>query len=127
MRKGIALSFLLISMFSHTELHQFLKIPVLFEHFSEHRQQDPSITFFQFIRLHYEKIVIDDDYQRDQQLPFRDTECALVQTTVTDTPPQTIKFDEQEFQVLPAKQFPVANLLYSHPFSNSIFQPPRVA
>jgi hypothetical protein len=125
MQRGIAFILLLTFMLSHTELHQFFKIPVLFEHLSEHRKQDPSITFIQFIKLHYDKIVIDDDYQRDQQLPFRNADCAAVITIVTDIPPQIIKFEQREFRSLPRKLYARENFGYSHNFSNSIFQPPR--
>jgi len=127
MRKGIAGILLLTFLLSHTELHQFFKIPVLFQHFHEHKKLDPAITFLGFLKLHYDKIVIDDDYQRDQQLPFRDAECAAVMTFITDVPPQQIKVEQQEFTEVPVKLFPLENLTYSPPFSNSVFQPPRAA
>jgi hypothetical protein len=71
-------------MFSFVEFHQFLRIPVLIQHFVEHRQQDPSISFMAFLKLHYVgEIVIDDDYQRDNELPFREADCCLITATVT--------------------------------------------
>ena len=127
MRRVIATIFLAVFMLSATELVQLFKIPVLLHHFKEHRADDPSISFMQFIRLHYDKIVKDDDYQEDQQLPFRDAECAGVITIITDVPPQLIKFEQQEFAEKPAKLYPKENPAYSHHFSNTIFQPPRAA
>ncbi len=126
MKRGIAFIFMLTFMLSHTELYQLFKIPVLFEHFNEHKKEDPTITFMQFIKLHYDKIVIDEDYQRDQQLPFRNSEFAAVITIVTDIPPQVIKLEQEEFRALPRKFYPSVNANYTHSFSNIIFQPPRV-
>lgn len=127
MRKGTAAILLTVFMLSHTELHQFIKIPVLFEHFREHRLEDPELGFLAFLRMHYEKIVIDDDYQRDQQLPFRDVDCGIVSAAATDIPPQIIRFERQsqsEYTV----QFPPKRILaYTHLHLADIFQPPRLA
>ena len=124
MRKGIAILALLVFLFSGTELHQLLKIPVLVQHLREHRRENPSITFFQFLKLHYEKIVVDDDYQRDQQLPFRDMDCAITFNLVTETPPSIIVFEEEppvEQKVFHSKGIKA----YSHQYLQDIFQPPR--
>ncbi|MBI1342555.1 MAG: hypothetical protein GC171_06460 [Terrimonas sp.] len=124
MRKGTAFILLFSFLLSHTELHQFFKIPVLVEHFKEHRAEDPSITFFQFLKLHYNKIIEDADYQRDQQLPFRDAECAVVITFISDTPPQQIRLEREDFQNLETTPPVGENLIYASNFSASIFQPP---
>ena len=71
-----------VYMVSFAELHNLLKIPILFEHYKEHQHLKPGISFWTFIKLHYlDRISVDDDYQRDQQLPFRDTECCLMTLT----------------------------------------------
>lgn len=71
-----------VYMVSYAELHNLLKIPILFEHYKEHRQHNPGISFWSFIKLHYsDRIAVDDDYQRDQQLPFRDADCCLMTLT----------------------------------------------
>lgn len=127
MRKGTAAILLTVFMLSHTELHQFIKIPVLFEHFREHRLEEPGLGFLAFLRIHYEKIVIDDDYQRDQQLPFRDIDCGIVSASATDIPPQIIRLERQtpsEYAInFPPKRITV----YSHLHLADIFQPPRLA
>ena len=95
MRKWVSILFLSIIVLSHSELHQLLRIPVLIDHFKEHKKEDPSITFIQFIKLHYDKIVVDDDYQRDQQLPFRDANCTTsVSGLVIDIPLSLIHISE---------------------------------
>lgn len=41
------------------------------------------MSFFAFISLHYfQPVEKDADYQRDQQLPFRDADCCAVATSI---------------------------------------------
>ncbi|MFY8025179.1 MAG: hypothetical protein ACOVNO_07515 [Sediminibacterium sp.] len=72
MRKRIAILFLSIYLCSTTEAHELLKIPVVFQHFIEHQQEDPQISVIQFLHIHYlQGDVKDKDYDRDMQLPFK--------------------------------------------------------
>lgn len=72
MRKKIAILFLSIYLCSTTEAHELLKIPVVFQHFIEHQQEDPQISAIQFLQIHYlQGNVKDKDYDRDMQLPFK--------------------------------------------------------
>ena len=72
MRKRIAILFLSIYLCSTTEVHELLKIPVVFQHFIEHQQEDPQISVVQFLQIHYlQGNVKDKDYERDMQLPFK--------------------------------------------------------
>lgn len=72
MKKGIAILFLSIYLCTVTEAHELLKLPVVFQHFTEHQTEDKSITVFQFLKIHYlQGDVQDDDYARDMQLPFK--------------------------------------------------------
>jgi hypothetical protein len=58
--------------FSATELNQFFKLPVLFEHFSEHRTENKNITFLQFLKIHYQgNHAPDNDDLKDKRLPFK--------------------------------------------------------
>jgi len=127
MRKGVAAIFLTVFLLSNTELHQFLKLPVLFEHFREHRLEDPSISFMAFLEMHYENIVIDADYQRDQQLPFRDIDCDLSLVVTTDIPPQSIRIVSNEVPVISNPVFTKQDPVYSHQYLSDIFQPPRLS
>lgn len=52
---------------------QFAKFPVLFSHFIEHNQIH-SMTFGEFLEHHYLELEHDDDDdERDQSLPFKNT------------------------------------------------------
>lgn len=126
--KRIAGIFLLsIYMLSFAEFHNLLKVPVLFEHFREHRQLEPSISFFSFIKLHYlDPIVVDDDYQRDQQLPFRDTDCCMMTVAnACECLPITVEISKPAETITEFHLFNEINK--PRLISFDIFQPPRCA
>lgn len=115
-------------MLAFAEFHHFLRIPVLISHFEEHKQLDPSISFLSFLRLHYVgEIVIDDDYQRDNELPFREADCCVTTTTLScECPSLTIEIHETTEEI--ANEF----ILYDEDNRSllsiaDIFQPPRMA
>lgn len=77
MRKWIAYLLLFFYCFSNTELHELGRLSAFFSHFKEHQQKDSSISLLEFIRIHYfNGNKVDDDYQKDQQLPFKTADCA---------------------------------------------------
>ena len=102
-----------------------MKLPILVEHFREHRQQDPTISFLDFIGMHYQgEVVIDEDYQRDQQLPMRDGVCiSLVINNFFETQQLAVyTFSQPE---LP-RQFSFYHEAGKLHFASfEIFQPPR--
>ena len=113
-------------MLAFTEFHQLLKVPFMIEHFKTHRLADPSLSFISFLKIHYVgPIIIDDDYQQDQQLPFRDVDCSLMNTTVCECDPISV-----EIKSLPevVNEFHCYNEINKPQFAAfGIFQPPRCA
>jgi hypothetical protein len=126
--KRIAGIFLLsVYLVSFAEIHNFFKLPALFQHFQEHKKEDSSLSFWSYIRIHYaDNIQMDHDYQRDNQLPFRDADCGMIaglticeclHINVELTPfPEPSK----DFSHFVASGFPM-------PGCFDIFQPPRFA
>ena len=127
MKRLAGILLLSVYMFSFAEFHNLLKIPVLVAHFKEHRQEDPSISFFSFIKIHYlDPLVVDDDFQRDEQLPFRDADCCFViSANVCECFPIAVEINK------PAEtmhEFHLYNEINKPQFSScDIFQPPRCA
>lgn len=79
LKKLAAIFFLTLYLCSTTEASQLLKLPVVFEHFREHRMEDHSISLLQFLELHYlHGSPRDKDYDRDMQLPFKTHSDCLV-------------------------------------------------
>ncbi|MBI3138695.1 MAG: hypothetical protein HYZ15_08935 [Sphingobacteriales bacterium] len=112
-------------LFSTTELHQFLKLPLLLEHFREHRRADPALSLLGFLQLHYTaNHPADNDDEDDNELPFKATEVINhIDNTVTTTRPESNQ--RPEFRAIPK--------LISHPEGTpchrvyAVFHPPQAA
>ena len=72
MKKITVLFLLSVYVFSATDLKEFFKLNVLSQHFEETKQLDNSVTFLDFLVMHY---VTDDgnsnDNDTDEKLPFK--------------------------------------------------------
>ncbi|RZK46268.1 MAG: hypothetical protein EOO94_03090 [Pedobacter sp.] len=124
MKRLSAAIFLSLYMLSFSELPQLLKIPVFIAHFQEHKQIDQQTTVWGFIKEHYQgKFVMDEDYKRDNQLPFRTANFVLNTTVIFAPPvgielPESVAFYKNEFNLFNDSNNPVSSL-------HDIFQPPR--
>lgn len=109
---------------SQTPLQQMLKLPVLIEHFREHQKESQGISFTSFIQLHYfSGNPKDNDYDRDQQLPFR-SDAMIVFDGSVEIPDQYCKVDPLPVYKEKIYLFlDVATLPSRHGFD--IWQPPR--
>jgi hypothetical protein len=111
---------------STTEFHQFLKLPLLIQHFQEHRLENPGMSLAKFLRIHYQDFNIKDkDYDQDMKLPFKTADFSLAAqvilletTSIQMAPPSIVEALAPSL----GKDWP---LLSSHP--GKIFQPPRLA
>ena len=111
--------------FGATEASQLLKLPVLVQHYYEHKAGNASVTLVQFLHMHYMGHDENDaDNLRDMQLPFKTMDdCCMI--AYNSLPPQKIQLSEiaeHEMQ----QEFTLLN--DAAPFSISvedIFQPPR--
>lgn len=126
MKNVLAIFLISIYVFSATELHQLLKLPVLLEHFEEHQKKDNSISMFKFLAMHY--LYSDDkdgDKDKDVKLPFKSNdECAnSINIAFTQNPNIII----QKLIVSVYKTFELRNDSFI-PTSilSSIWQPPRI-
>lgn len=73
MKRFISILLLSTVLLTQTECYQLLKLPVIFQHYAEHRVKDRTISFSGFISMHYfhDSPVDDQDDDRDRQLPFK--------------------------------------------------------
>lgn len=71
MRRLNAILFLLIFLSSSTELHQLLRLPVLFSHYHEHKRDNEKISFMDFIVFHYFSGDTGDTDFTHRELPFK--------------------------------------------------------
>jgi len=56
-----------------TEFQQLLKFPLLIQHYLQHKQKDSSLSFLEFVKLHYaaKDHPNDNDDNEDSKLPFK--------------------------------------------------------
>jgi hypothetical protein len=99
-----------------------MRLPVLAEHFKEHRSQVSDMTFLEFLVMHYKTDVSHDDH--DMELPFKKDCCysASAQTVVLVSPLSIDLF-------LPLTNTKHQSFYYSQKIqllAGEIFQPPRV-
>jgi hypothetical protein len=125
MRRLNATILLLIFLSSSTELHQFLRLPVLFSHYHEHKKYSAKISFADFIVFHYFNNNIGDTDFAHNELPFKDSHCEALHITVAILPENFEKKPCILFNPESTKGIYKSQLLPSSTLS-SIWQPPRV-
>ena len=125
MKKLISILLLSLYLVSTTELYQFLKIPVLIEHYLEHKEQNPKLTIGSFFKIHYDNPVKDSDYTTDQKLPFVSHEAHFI-IVCTPATPFTFQLSGKESNtIIVSKQTFYKSIFYNKDILNSIWQPPK--
>ena len=127
LRRIIAIFLLSLQLFTGTELCQLFKAPVLFQHYTEHKGGDKSLTFLSFLREHYfNSDEHDPDYARDMQLPFKTGTGMLLVSHIISIPIPGFTI------VPPAPAFEIKKQYQSFKGTwqpsqivHTIFQPPR--
>ncbi len=106
---------------------QLMKLPVVFQHFSEHKQLDSSISMLHFLSIHYlHGSPKDDDYDRDMELPFKksgDCISSIVIAFVSLIVPFTIT---KPVEIAEKKDYIVLNQCLLSSYLANIWQPPKV-
>jgi hypothetical protein len=113
-------------MVSTTELYQLAKLPLLVEHFNEHRQENSNMTLWAFLCMHYDYAAKkDEDYAKDMTLPFKAND-SMIHATIADFIPNNISVAITKIIYATSVQvvaFDESNF-HSSFFSN-IWQPPK--
>jgi len=111
---------LLGSFMPHGDMEEIAKIPLLIQHFQEHKAQSKTpLSFTQFLKDHYgDETPTGADHEN---LPFvKHSLPGLVYIL----PDFTVEFS-QTFQLLTRTGFPEPVLFFSNPVSG-VWQPPRL-
>jgi hypothetical protein len=126
MNKIVTLLFSLLLLNGGTELHQLWKLPLLAKHYTQHCRENPGMSLFKFLKIHYSdgKHPNDNDDNEDNKLPFK----SAGNITHIDIP------------IIVNQDIPVPALLPENPFTASlhdegilcnrafsVFHPPRMA
>lgn len=126
MRKVLAILLFSVFIFTLTGTSELMKLPVLMEHFVEHRALNSSISFIEFLDLHYmHGSPHDGDYERDMQLPFKMiTHVSFAITTYTI--PTNIPVIFTPIYGYKEKKTALQHTAdYSFYYLSSIWQPPK--
>lgn len=115
---------LTLHLMAFTECHQLLRLPFFMQHFQQHCTADSMMNLEKFLKIHYfSPGSVTDDYNQDQQLPFRGGDCHLLNTTAYVYEPVSI-------QIKPISAVSAVFYCYNETsvpqFSSfDIFQPPK--
>ena len=126
MKKWIPILLLSLYLVSTTELNQFLKVPLLIEHYNEHHKLNPEMSLMAFLRTHYDHPAKDADYSKDSRLPFlRHSTLSLVFTIDTGF---NFEVPCRHDPATAEHKYPVFDEnFFVKGFLHSIWQPPRMA
>ena len=124
MKKVISILLLSLYLVSTTELYQLLKMPLLIEHYIQHKNLNSKISFAAFLKAHYDHPVKDNDYSQDQKLPFVSHEIPL-SVIFTINPILDFKCIRKEYSPIGIKKILYKKDLYNKEILNSIWEPPK--
>lgn len=129
MKKITAILFLSIYLFNSMGLSELLKITTLIEHFHETQENESTVTFSQFLLMHY---ITDDhntrDDDRDGQLPFKSADTHTSGNC-------NFYISNPHIQTLVARSFTVCkpvkiiakDLIIHTDFNALVWHPPKIA
>ena len=105
---------------------ELLKLPIVFQHYTEHKQADKDISMLDFLAMHYlNGSPKDNDYERDMKLPFKSLSFCIA-ASVADFVPISVQFSCIKPLELSQKKL---YGYYISPISSSriasIWQPPK--
>ena len=126
MKRCITILCLLVYFFASTEAKQLFKIPVIFQHFAEHQQEDKQLSLLAFLDMHYlHGSPYDQDYDRDMKLPFKSSGdvFSFFPCTADRMPPAYLVVCPQK-KIEKHLRFSSIDRPYTSPAHN-IWQPPR--
>src|SRR5690606_6010804 len=118
MRKDISIFFAIVYMLATTPLVEVLKLPILVDHYLEHEE-----GFVEFMVHHYGGHEMDDDWDKDMQLPFM-TNSALMIFAFNIPVSKFMLLPEYEFKA-PDKKLIWDDSHFSSNYLADVFQPPQ--
>lgn len=128
MKRILSIFFLSIYLFSYTEARELWKLPIVFQHFQEHKILNPDLSFIDFLDIHYmHGSPHDGDYDRDMQLPFKtpfSSNCANANFIITIPDFLT---EQKISQIVKKPLLFYTHSGYSYNFHSSIWQPPKIS
>ncbi|MEK6781089.1 MAG: hypothetical protein AABY93_05260 [Bacteroidota bacterium] len=122
MKRILAISLLFFYLISFTEFSEVLRLPLLIEHYTEHKSKVEDLSFLEFLVMHYETDVAHDD--KDMSLPFKDCNHSFSSQTLVLPVQKIVLTENSEKTTLTYTSF----YLLHEPqlLAGDIFQPPKI-
>lgn len=127
MKRTIALFLSITFLFTGTQIGELLKLPILATHYFEHQDENPNLSFIDFIRSHYlHRNLFDDDVDNDNNLPFK-SQCSCNCSNISILQPnESYELPRPNFsEVLQKSENHRYHCSFSTNFLISIWQPPK--
>ena len=126
LRKIISISLLSMYLLCATELHQLLKLPLLMEHFVEHKKENRDLTLWGYLCIHYAHGAVEDaDHAKDMKLPFKSNE-GCTDSNITAFVPNNFASEVEKPVINEPKCFPSHDETFlTSSFLSNIWQPPK--
>lgn len=126
LKSFIAISLLSLHLSSTTEIHELLKVPVLIEHFIEHRSKNQQLSFWDFIFLHYAQGKAKPaDYDKDMKLPFKSIPEITCSVSMIALIPDVQSSKINNFSCQGKQRVCRKDLIVADDFHVCIWQPPK--
>jgi len=125
LKKILTIFLLSAYLLSATELYQLIKLPFLVSHFVAHKKENPTISLWSFICIHYANgEVFDSDHEDDMKLPFKTHEAASHTNFVAQVPVLPGTLDKPVCSQNPVFKLDNESFTESR-FPSGIWQPPK--
>ncbi len=122
--KGLLVS-LLVLFVTNGAVVELVKIPTLVKHFEQHKAQNHSIDFADFLVMHYlGSDNNDSDNDQDEQLPFKKATGFSVIDIGTVVNPEIAIYLEPRFVLPETKQVLRQPQMYVSLHPSAVFRPP---
>jgi len=127
MKKVVSISFLIVLLLANTELHEVLKIPLLFEHYTLHKQEEINQSFLTFLYNHYASVQDHFHLQNDHDdLPLKTKDCIKYSPGIVSfLSIPYVRLQESIYQLKQRIYF--KKVFLSHLNQGNIWQPPQIS
>ena len=123
MKRRIAILFAFIFLITTTELGQLLKFPILIEHFVEHKAENPNLSLWNYLQIHYSQQYKEEGDPTDEKLPFANYTNVI--HILATTPPTILKIEKIKISTAFTKIHALDDFFVDSAFLSSIWQPPK--
>lgn len=123
MKRWFSIVLIFVFLCSTTEFYQFLRIPILIEHYLDHKSNNSTLGFIAFLQLHYDHHVKDADWETDQKLPFL-SDGDYLTTIYTFTPKFFIELKKESLKIHASTIISYYERMREGRFICSIWKPP---